>query len=64
MGPEEERALLELLNQRYGDGSVYFLEPVDAQWYCRAVELGLLSEEGYLTVDGARFCKRRNDHAA
>jgi len=44
--------ILKLLGHRYADGLVYFGEVGERPVFERAVRLGLISREGYLTRDG------------
>jgi hypothetical protein len=56
---QEQQPLLTLLGQHYGDGLVYLREPDDRRLLMRAIVLGLVSEDGYLTPDGYRLWRRR-----
>ena len=55
MTQKERLRLIALLERRYGDGSLYFRDEQDRQVLNRAVSLGLVSMEGYLTGAGKRF---------
>ena len=47
-----ESALLELLDRRYGDGLVYLREDEERGLLIRAIRLGLVSPDGYITPKG------------
>lgn len=47
--------MIALLERRFGDGSLYLRNEKDHQLLNRAVDLGLVSMEGYLTAAGKRF---------
>jgi len=47
-----DEAVRKLLGHRYADGLVYFGEAGERPVFERAVRLGLISREGYLTRDG------------
>ena len=51
--------LVALLGQRYGDGLVYLRGGNDHAVFARAIELGLVSDDGYLTPTGHRFWMNR-----
>jgi len=55
MTREEQLSLIALLDRRFGDGSLYLRNENDRGLLKRAVGLGLVSVEGYLTVAGKRF---------
>lgn len=55
-----EAALLQLLGHRFGDGLVYLREDSERRLYERAVGLGLISVEGYLTPAGRALLARHN----
>lgn len=52
---QEEIAMVVLLGQHYGDGLVYLHGGNDRILLERAIELGLVSDEGYLTPAGYKF---------
>lgn len=52
---QEEIAMVMILGQHYGDGLVYLHGGNDRILLERAMELGLVSDEGYLTPAGYRF---------
>lgn len=52
---QEEIAMVMLLGQHYGDGLVYLHGDNDRILLERAMELGLVSDEGYLTPAGHKF---------
>ena len=47
--------MIALLERRFGDGSLYLRNEKDRQLLNRAVDLGLVSMQGYLTTAGKRF---------
>ena len=47
-----EPALLQLLDHRYGDGLVYLREDDERDLLTRAIRLGLVSPDGYITPKG------------
>jgi len=51
--------LLTLLGQHYGDGLVYLREAEDRQLLKRAMVLGLVSEDGYLTPAGYHLWRKQ-----
>jgi len=51
-------AVARLLEHRYGDGLVYLRDQGDRVLYRQAVELGLISREGYLTPEGRAWLAR------
>ncbi len=58
----EDPALVQLLAHRYGDGLVYLRDDSERGTYQRAVTLGLVSSEGYLTPQGQSLvCRHRDD---
>ncbi|MGI9335959.1 MAG: hypothetical protein ACR2RL_22660 [Gammaproteobacteria bacterium] len=56
--------LVRLLAQRYGDGQVYLNQGDDPRQYERAVRLGLVSTEGYLTAAGRSLVSRHRAWSA
>jgi hypothetical protein len=56
---EDDLELVGLLGQRYGAGSIYLRGGYDRVLLARAIERGLVSEEGYLTATGYRLWRRR-----
>ena len=57
----DSRAITVLLGQRYGDGLVYLHGHRDRVLLSRAIDHGLVNEEGYLTPAGYRFWVGRAD---
>ena len=55
----DEGLMVKFLDQRYGDGSVYFRKPNDRALYTLAISLGLISEQGYVTAAGKHFWAAR-----
>ena len=53
--PETSSGITRLLGHRFGDGLVYFRDESERKLFGLAVELGLLSQEGYLTPEGHSF---------
>lgn len=56
---QEQQPLLTLLGQHYGDGLVYMRETGDRLLLKRAMVLGLVSEDGYLTPAGYQLWRKR-----
>lgn len=50
--PPFDVAILKLLGNHFGDGSVYFREQFERSLYAQAVSLGLVSADGLLTAAG------------
>ncbi len=48
-------ALTSLLDQRYGDGQIYLTDVKERAVLKAAVNMGLVSKDGYLTHSGRRF---------
>ena len=48
--------LIALLGQRYGDGLVYLRGGNDHALLQRTIQMGLVSDDGYLTPSGQHFC--------
>ncbi len=48
-------ALARLLDQRYGDGQIYLTDANERAVLKAAVNMGLVSKDGYLTHSGRRF---------
>ena len=53
--PETSSGIARLLGHRFGDGLVYLRDESERKLFRLAVELGLLSGEGYLTPEGHSF---------
>ena len=51
-GESIEPELLKLLDHRYGDGLVYLREDEERGLLARAIRLGLVSPDGYITPKG------------
>ncbi|MGQ0657217.1 MAG: hypothetical protein ACT4NU_03845 [Chromatiales bacterium] len=51
----EEAALVALLQRRFGDGTVYLQSREDRLLLKKAVQLGLVTHDGYLTPAGQRY---------
>ena len=49
---EVDPAIVKLLAHRYGDGLVYLRGAEERQLYARAVGLGLINRDGYVTREG------------
>lgn len=56
-----DQAILQLLGHRYGDGLVYFRDDGERRLFERAVNMGFVSREGYLTPAGKSFLARNNN---
>ncbi len=54
----DDAEIAALLDRRYGDGLVYLMSDGDHTVLCRAMELGLVDEAGYLTRCGYRLARR------
>ncbi len=61
MNAQEEVDIVMLLGQRYGDGLVYLRGGSDRLALEQAIELGLVSDEGYLTPAGYQFWQRKQN---
>ena len=57
-GRNENRELMLLLGQRFGDRMVYLRENKDWRLLKLAVEQGLVTEDGYITIEGYRLWQR------
>jgi len=55
MNTFEQAALAALLQRRFGDGSIYLQSREDRLLLKKAVQLGLVTTDGYLTPAGQRF---------
>ena len=53
-----DSGVVRLLAQRYGDGQVYLHDGDDPRPYHRAVSLGLVGTDGYLTAAGYSLVSR------
>ena len=53
--PDTSSGIARLLAHRFGDGLVYFRDEGERKLFGLAVELGLISGEGYLTPEGHSF---------
>ncbi len=56
-----DQAILMLLGHRYGDGLVYLQNDAEEQLFDQAVQLGLVSSEGYVTPRGLSVLARYGD---
>lgn len=54
----DETVLTKLLDQRYGTGEVYLKDAQDQPLFKLAIQLGLVSDEGYVTTSGKRYWAR------
>lgn len=50
--PPFDVAILRLLRNHYGDGSIYFRDQLERGLYAQAVSMGLVSADGLLTAAG------------
>lgn len=57
MPRHEGIAIATLLNQRFGDRSVYLQGSDDRVLLKRAMQLGYINEEGYVTRFGHQLCQ-------
>ncbi len=57
--PMEELAVATLLGQHYGDGLLYLYNRYDRLLFKKALRMGLVDAEGYLTPAGYRFWNTR-----
>ena len=51
----EEASLAALLERRYGDGLVYLQCREDRLLLKKAVRMGLVTDDGYVTAQGKRY---------
>lgn len=58
---QQEVDIAALLGQRYGDGLVYLRERSDRLLLERAMSMGLVNDEGYLTPSGFTFWQHRRN---
>ncbi len=58
LSEQVDEALLQLLGHRYGDGLVYLRDDGERRLFERAVSMGLVSREGYLTPAGRSLIAR------
>ena len=56
-----DQDIIQLLSHRYGDGLVYLRERAERSLFDRAVRLGLITREGYLTPVGRAVLARYSD---
>lgn len=61
LSEQVDEALLQLLGHRYGDGLVYLRDDGERRLFERAVSMGLVSREGYLTPAGRSLVARFNN---
>ena len=57
---QNDSAIVQLLGHRYGDGLVYLSDRSEKTTFDKAVSLGLVSREGYLTPKGRSLVARRH----
>jgi hypothetical protein len=55
---QNDSAIVQLLGHRYGDGLVYLQDRSEKTTFDKAVSLGLVSREGYLTPEGRSLLAR------
>lgn len=60
LDPLDEGLLSNLLEQRYGDGSIYLHNAQDRHLLKRARSLGLVCADGYITSAGLDFVNSRS----
>lgn len=56
-----DQAILTLLGHRYGDGLVYLRDASEQPLFHEAVQLGLVSPDGYVTPRGLYILARYGD---
>jgi len=56
-----DQAILNLLGHRYGDGLVYLRSESEQRLFDEAVQLGLVSSEGYVTPRGLSLLAHYGD---
>ncbi len=56
-----DQALLQLLAHRFGDGLVYLRDDSERRLFERAMSMGLVDREGYLTPAGRSLVARFNN---
>ncbi len=56
-----DQDIIRLLSHRYGDGLVYLRDSAERALLDRAVRLGLVTREGYLTPAGRAILARHYD---
>ncbi len=56
-----DQALLQLLAHRFGDGLVYLRDDGERRLFERAMSMGLVDREGYLTPAGRSLVARFNN---
>ena len=56
-----DQALLQLLAHRFGDGLVYLRDDGEKRLFERAMRMGLVNREGYLTPAGRSLIARFNN---
>ena len=54
----EARSMGRLLDQRFGDGSIYFSGGEQRSIFDRARARGLITDDGRITISGRRFVER------
>lgn len=60
-GDDVGDAMLQLLGHRYGDGLVYLREDEERGLLDRAIRLGFVSQDGYITPEGQSVLARQQD---
>ena len=55
-----DQAVIRLLGHRFGDGLVYLRDATERRVFQRAVSLGLVSREGYVTPAGLSLAHRHD----
>lgn len=61
LSEQVDQALLQLLAHRFGDGLVYLGDDSERRLFERAVSMGLVNREGYLTPAGRSLIARFNN---
>lgn len=60
---QEAMVLARMLGHRYGNGQVYLQSRAEQSVFHKAIRMGLIDEEGYLTGQGYRFWGRWDDQS-
>jgi hypothetical protein len=56
-----DQAIIRLLGHRFGDGLVYMRDSAERAVFWRAVNLGLISAQGYVTPAGLALAHRNEE---
>jgi len=58
---EVDQRILDLLGHRFGDGLVYLRDEHERRLFRQAINMGLVSSEGYVTPRGLSLLARHGD---